>query len=131
MTRRVINPDTLAQPVGHFDRAVQVGPWLFISGTSALTHLKGPIGERRLSPSIEEQARQTMENIKRVCDAAGYRLEDIFEIRFTLKRREDFGAVDSILKEYLPERGFIAHGYQGELLSPEMLIEVEANAYRD
>lgn len=130
MKRITINPKSLAEPVGHFERAVRLGPWLFISGTSALTHLKGNIRDRKLSKGIENQTRETMINIKRVCEAAGYTLDDIYELRFFLKTRDDFPKVDAVLREFLPKRGFICHGYQGELLHPDMLIEIEASAYK-
>ena len=65
MDKIAINPGTLAPPVGHFDRAVKMGPWLFISGTSALTHVTGEMSERKLSATIEEQVRETLTNIGR------------------------------------------------------------------
>jgi 2-iminobutanoate/2-iminopropanoate deaminase len=131
MTRKVFNPTTLAPPVGHFDRAVQIGPWLFISGTSALTHKTGPIEARKLSPTIEEQTRETLVNIERVCVDAGYTLDDIYELRIFITRREFFSKVDAIVKELLPKRGFVCHAYQAELMNKDMLIEIEANAYRE
>ena len=131
MIKKSFNPRTLAAPVGHFDRAVKIGPWLFISGTSALTHKSGPIAERKLSPTIEEQTRETLTNIKRVCEDAGYSLDDIYEIRITLTRREFFGPVDAIVKEMLPKRGFVCHAYQAELMNRDMLIEIEANAHKE
>jgi enamine deaminase RidA (YjgF/YER057c/UK114 family) len=131
MKKAIFNPKTLAAPVGHFDRAVRIGPWLFISGTSALTHKTGRIEERRLSPTIEEQTRETLTNIQRVCEDAGYALEDIYELRIFITKREFFGKVDAIVKEVLPKRGFVCHAYQAELMNRDMLIEIEANAYRE
>lgn len=131
MNRKVFNPKTLAPPVGHFDRAVKIGPWLFISGTSALTHKAGRIEDRRLSPTIEEQTRETLTNIQRVCEDAGYALEDVYELRIFITKREFFGKVDAIVKEFLPKRGFVCHAYQAELMNRDMLIEIEANAYRE
>ena len=131
MKKTVFNPKTLAAPVGHFDRAVKIGPWLFISGTSALTHKAGRIEDRKLSPTIEEQTRETLTNIRRVCEDAGYALEDIYELRIFITRREFFGSVDAIVKELLPKRGFVCHAYQAELMNRDMLIEIEANAYKD
>ena len=131
MKRTAFNPKTLAAPVGHFDRAIRIGPWLFISGTSALTHKTGRIEERKLSPTIEEQTRETLTNIQRVCDDAGYALEDIYELRIFITKREFFGSVDAIVKEVLPKRGFVCHAYQAELMNRDMLIEIEANAYRE
>jgi len=131
MKKTVFNPKTLAAPVGHFDRAVKIGPWLFISGTSALTHKAGRIEDRKLSPTIEEQTRETLTNIQRVCEDAGYALEDIYELRIFITRREFFGSVDAIVKELLPKRGFVCHAYQAELMNRDMLIEIESNAYKD
>lgn len=131
MTEIVFNPKTLAPPVGHFDRAVKIGPWLFISGTSALTHKTGRIEDRKLSPTIEEQTRETLTNIQRVCEDAGYALEDIYELRIFITKREFFGKVDAIVKEFLPKRGFVCHAYQAELMNRDMLIEIEANAYKE
>ena len=131
MIKKIFNPRTLAAPVGHFDRAVRIGPWLFISGTSALTHKSGPIAERKLSPTIEQQTRETLTNIQRVCEDAGYSLEDIYEIRIFITQREFFGPVDAIVKEMLPKRGFVCHAYQAELMNRDMLIEIEANAYKE
>ena len=131
MIKKIFNPRTLAAPVGHFDRAVRIGPWLFISGTSALTHKSGPIAERKLSPTIEQQTRETFTNIQRVCEDAGYSLEDIYEIRIFITQREFFGPVDAIVKEMLPKRGFVCHAYQAELMNRDMLIEIEANAYKE
>ena len=131
MIKKTFNPKTLAPPVGHFDRAVKIGPWLFISGTSALTHKTGRIEDRKLSPTIEEQTRETLTNIQRVCEDAGYALEDIYELRIFITKREFFGKVDAIVKEVLPKRGFVCHAYQAELMNRDMLIEIEANAYKE
>lgn len=131
MKKTAFNPKTLAPPVGHFERAVKIGPWLFISGTSALTHKTGRIEDRKLSPTIEEQTRETLANIQRVCEDAGYALEDIYELRIFITKREFFGKVDAIVKEVLPKRGFVCHAYQAELMNRDMLIEIEANAYKE
>ena len=129
MEKLSINPSTLAAPVGHFDRAVRMGNTLWISGTSALTHIEGDVRSRRLPPSIEEQTRLTFENIEKVLDAAGGSLSDIFKMTVFLVRREDWDAVDRITKELLPGKGFINSAFVTELLNPDMLIEIEATAW--
>ena len=129
MKKTVYNPDTLAPPVGHFDRAVRFDNWLFISGTSALTNVQGAMSDRRLVKGIEAQANLTLDNIEKVCQAAGGSLADIYEFRIILKERECFSVVSDILKRRITNKGFIVHGYKGELLHPEMEIEIEAYAY--
>jgi enamine deaminase RidA (YjgF/YER057c/UK114 family) len=62
---------------------------------------------------------------------AGYALEDIYELRVFITKREFFGKVDAIVKELLPGRGFVCHAYEAGMMNPGMLIEIEANAYRE
>ena len=131
MQKIAINPDALATPVGHFDRAVRMGNTLWISGTSALTHVKGDVQDRKLSPSIEEQTRQTYDNIKSVLDAAGGKMSDIFKMQVYIVRRGDWDTIDRVTKEYLPDKGFINSAFVTELLNPDMLIEIEATAWLD
>lgn len=124
-----INPDTLAEPAGHFDRAVQIGPWLFISGTSALTNLSGTIEERRMPDTFLEQANSAFDSIEKVLTAAGATFDDVYEIRAMLSDAADFGTLNDIFRERLPNRGFVGHGYVTEFLAPGMKVEIEANAY--
>jgi enamine deaminase RidA (YjgF/YER057c/UK114 family) len=91
--------------------------------------VSGPIEERRLVEGVEAQTHETLDNIQKVLEAAGGSLADVYEVRIVLKRREDFALVDRILRERIPEKGFIAHGYEGVLLHPEMELEIEVNAY--
>ncbi len=130
MKKTIYNPDTLAPPVGHFDRAVRFGnDWLFISGTSALTNVRGDMKKRKLVKGIKAQTHVTLDNIERVLKDAGGKLADIYEMRMIIKKRDHFAVVDSILTERIPKKGFIAHGYKGELLHPDMELEIEAYAY--
>ena len=76
---------------------------------------------------IEAQTRVTLDNIEKVCQAAGGKLADVYEIRMILKEREHSPIVSDILKERIPNKGFIAHGYKGELLHPDMELELEAS----
>jgi enamine deaminase RidA (YjgF/YER057c/UK114 family) len=128
MKKQVINPATLAQPVGHFDRAVRVGDILYISGTSALTGVPGRLLDRKVPASIEEQTRLTFDNIKKVLDAAGGKMSDIFKLTVFLVRPEDFDVVDRVTREYLPDRGFINSAFRAELVNPNLLVEIEATA---
>jgi enamine deaminase RidA (YjgF/YER057c/UK114 family) len=125
----IYNPLTLAAPVGHFERAVRLGDWLFISGTSALTNVSGSLSDRHLIQGVEAQAQETVDNLEKVLSAAGGSWDSVYEMRIILARREDFPAVDRILRERIPRKGFICHAYQGTLLHAEMELEIEINAY--
>jgi enamine deaminase RidA (YjgF/YER057c/UK114 family) len=125
----VYNPKTLAAPVGPFARAVRIGDILYVSGTSALTHVGGPIWERPLPSDFASQARLTFENIKKVVEDAGAVMSDIFKITIFLRDRDNFDKLSEIRKQYLPDAAYISTGFITELIRHDMLIEVEAQAY--
>ncbi|KJL34542.1 RidA family protein [Microbacterium azadirachtae] len=124
-----INPPSLAPPAGHFDRAVRIGPWLTVSGTSALTNLTGPVEERSLPADFRAQAELTFDNIAAVLAAVDAGFEHVYEIHATLARAEDFGTLNDIFRVRIPERGFVGSGYVAEFLGPGMLLEIEVRAY--
>ena len=129
MKKVIINPTTLAAPVGHFDRAVRIGDWLFVSGTSALTNAPGELKNRKLVTGIEAQTNEALNNIQLVLDAAGARFDQVYEVRITLRNPAEYSIVDRIFRERVPHKGFIAHAYGGTMVHPDMEIEIEVNAY--
>jgi enamine deaminase RidA (YjgF/YER057c/UK114 family) len=129
MRKVIYNPLALAAPVGHFERAVRLGDWLFVSGTSALTNVSGSMSDRHLVQGIEAQAYETLDNLEKVLSTVGGSWDNVYEMRIVLARRESFPAVDRILRERIPAKGFVCHAYQGTLLHPEMELEIEINAY--
>ena len=118
MKKTIYNPDTIGPPVGHFDRAVRFDDWLFISGTSALTGLTGPMNERRLEPGIERQTQLTLDNIEKVMQAAGGSLADIYEVRIIVKEREHFAVVDPPPQRTHPQQGLHRPRLQGRAPPP-------------
>ena len=132
MDKEVINPSTLQAPVGHFDRAVRMDNVLYVSGTSAMTNAGGgDMNNRKLVEGIEAQTRETWDNIKKVVDAAGFQMSDIFRVYMFITDRKYFKAVDEINKEYTPEKGFMASAFVCDLMHPEMLVEIEVTAMKD
>ncbi|MBI2316370.1 MAG: RidA family protein [Betaproteobacteria bacterium] len=128
LEKRVYNPKTLGEPMGPFSRAVRIGDHLYISGTSALTHQKGPLRDRPIAPDVETQTRQTLENLRSVLEDAGGTLADIYKVTVYIKRREDLDKVLKIRAEYIPPTHVSAASIT-ELVREDMLIEIAAEAY--
>lgn len=129
MPKTVYNPATLAQPVGPFARAIRIGDILYVSGTSALTHIPGPIWERELPADFDTQARLTFENIKKALEGAGAKMSDIFKTTAFLKDRKYYDQLGRIRAEYLPGAAHVSTGFITELIREDMLIEIEVQAY--
>lgn len=110
-----------------FSRAVRVGDHVFVSGTVG----RGANGDI-VSGGVYEQAKQTIENIRVALEQAGSSLNDVVRTRtylvdiatqddFARAHREAFGDVRpaSTLVEV------------SRLATPEMLVEIEADAVID
>ena len=61
-------------------QAVKAGNLMFISGQIPLDPESGDL----VSQSIEDQAKQVLENVKSICEAAGSSLDDIVKISIFL-----------------------------------------------
>ena len=75
MKKTIYNPETLGPPVGHFDRAVRFDDWLFISGTSALTHLRGDMATAISSRGSKPRRTRPWTISKRFVGRLGVRLQ--------------------------------------------------------
>lgn len=125
----VYNPKSLPKAVGPFARAIRIGDFLYISGTSALTHIPGPIWERELSPDFETQARLTFQNIQKVVEDAGGTMANIFKTTAYLKDRKNYDTLNKVRAEFLPGGRHVSSGFITSLIREEMQIEIEAQAY--
>jgi 2-iminobutanoate/2-iminopropanoate deaminase len=84
----------------------------------------------RALKSIEEQTRQTLENLKATLEASGATMEDAVKVTCFLGAQEDFGKMNEVYLSYftgkLPARSTCITG----LAVPGMLLEMECIAYK-
>ena len=78
---------------------VKAGNLMFISGQIPLDPETGDL----VSQSIEDQAKQVLENVKSICEAAGCSLDDIVKISIFLTDLSNFAVVNDMMKEYFSE----------------------------
>ena len=82
-----------------YSQAVKAGNFMFISGQIPLDPKTGDL----VSESIEDQSKQVLNNIKSICKAAGYSLDDIVKISIFLTDLGNFATVNEVMKEYFAE----------------------------
>ena len=99
MTKEIISTKNAPQAIGPYSQAVKAGNLMFISGQIPLDPETGDL----VSKSIEDQAKQVLENVKSICEAAGCSLDDIVKISIFLTDLSNFAVVNDMMKEYFSE----------------------------
>ncbi len=83
-----------------------------------------------IGSTIEEQTKQTLENLKAVVEAAGLSLSDVLKTTVFLKRASDFQGMVRIYETYFNSNPPARTTIEGAMMHPEMLVEIEAVACR-
>ncbi len=115
----------LGPSLGPFARGVQAGRLVAFSGTSAYSHLSGPMESRELPSTFGAQARQTFANLGAALEAAGLDWSDAIKMTVVLKRRDDYAELNAIRSELFTEEPIASTTFIAELLREDKLIEVD------
>ena len=115
--------DGFPPPAGPYSPAVRAGPFVFVSGQVP----KDPATGELLGATVEEQARGTLANLKRVLEAAGATTEDVVACTVYLVDENDWGRFNAVYKTVFsppyPTRTVVGASLRG------VLVEVSAIAY--
>lgn len=109
-----------------YSRAVRVGPFVFVSGTTAT----GADGALTGAGDMYVQARQALANIVAALAAAGATAEDVVRTRLFVTDISRWEAVARAHAEVFGRVRPATAMYQvAALIDPAMLVEIEADAY--
>jgi 2-iminobutanoate/2-iminopropanoate deaminase len=88
-----------AKAIGPYSAAIESGDLVFVSGQIPLDAASGKL----VDGDIAAQAKQSLENLKTILDAAGLSFRHVVKTTIFLTSMGDFAAVNEVYKGYLAE----------------------------
>ena len=122
--KQIIHTNNAPQAIGPYSQAVMANGTLYVSGQIPVVPATGAI----VSDKVEDQARQVMENVKAVVEAAGLTLNNVVKTTVFIKNMDDFAVINGIYSEYFKENCPARACVEVARLPKDVLIEMEAIA---
>lgn len=123
--RQLVSSGAVWEPVVGYSRAVRVGSWVLVSGTTAATEGGGAVG----GDDIGAQTREALRRIAVALEQAGAGMQDVVRTRMfvtDIGRWEEVGrAHGEVFGTIRPATSMVE---VSRLIDPALLVEIEADA---
>ena len=122
----IVSTTNAPAAVGPYSQAVKAGQFLFCSGQIPIDPATGQF----VPGGVTEQAKQVLNNVKAVLEAAGYSLADVIKATVFATDMGAFPAVNEVYARFFtsepPARSFV----EVSALPKSALVEIEVIAYK-
>ena len=125
MQRQWITSGSIYEEQIGYSRAVVVGDWVFVSGTTGFDYATMTIAD-----DVVAQAEQCFQNMAAALAQAACTLDDVVRVSYVLPDGRDFEACWPVLRKYLGKAKPAAMVITAGLLDPRMKIEIEVTALK-
>jgi reactive intermediate/imine deaminase len=119
---KAVQPQSLAQPGGHYSHAVVANGFVFVSGQLPIT----PDGRKLVDAPFEQQAEQVLANVQAALEAAGSSVRQLVQVRVYVDDMANWPAFNAVYAQWAgnakPARAVVPTGP----LHFGLKVEVEA-----
>lgn len=124
--KEVINSKNAMQPTGPYSQGIACGSLVFVAGQTAISSETGKL----VKGTIEDEAIQTLNNLKAVLEAGGSSLDKVLKTTVYLHSMDDFSKVNSVYSTFFPLNPPARTCIEISAMPKGAKIEIEAIAYR-
>lgn len=125
MVKEVISTSKAPGAIGPYSKGIKFGNLLFISGQTPLN----PETRQIVEGDVQAQARQCLENIKAILEAAGTNLDNVLKTTVFIKDMNSFGKINEIYAQYFTKNQPARSCVEVARLPMDVLVEIEVIAY--
>ena len=122
--KQVIHTDSAPAAIGPYSQAIRIGDLLFVSGQVPIDPSTGAIVEG----DITVQARQSLNNLKAILNAAGTNMGAVVKTTVFLADMNDFAAMNEVYAQFFQEPFPARSAVQVGRLPKDAKVEIEAIA---
>ena len=120
--KNVISTTNAPAAIGPYSQAIDCGAFLVTSGQVPFDPATGVIVEG----GIEEQTRQSLNNVKAILEAAGLTMDNVVKTTVLLQNMGDFAAMNAVYAEFFTEGQYPARSAVEVAALPKgALVEIE------
>lgn len=110
--------------IGPYSQATKIGNLIFVSGQLPINPQTGEMPE-----SVEEQAKQSLENVKAILEAADSNLKNVVKAIIFLKDMNTFAKVNEVYSSYFDGNYPARSTIEVARLPKDALVEIEVTAF--
>jgi len=111
-------------PAGPYSPGLKAGEFVFVSGQGPFHPETKAMGE-----SIEEQTKQTLENVKAILEAGGASMADVVKVTVLMTDLAEFQRMNKVYEDFFPKPAPTRTTFGVALAVAGMKIEIDAIAY--
>lgn len=122
--KRIVNTDDAPAAVGAYSQATTNGDLVFTAGQLPLT----ADGELRDDASVDEQTRQSLENVRAILESEGASMSDVLKTTVFLDDIDDFEEFNEAYSEFFEEEPPARSAVEVGRVPKGAAVEIEAVA---
>ncbi|XP_065890819.1 2-iminobutanoate/2-iminopropanoate deaminase-like [Dysidea avara] len=122
--KKIINTAFAPKPIGPYNQAVAVGNTVYVSGQIGIV----PKTMELVSANVQDQTRQTLDNMKQVLEAANSSFESVVKVTVFLADINDYPTVNEVYSQYFTKDFPSRSAVQVAALPKAARVEIEAIA---